>query len=184
MASSKYDDTSGDADGHTMMMKILERLQDALYEETTVSLPTFDDEDSDDEQATPWNVATTSSGSKFREQVRAFESKNLDIFDVEKDAEYTFEMSRVHSEFQDIVESGIHDVLQDEFSVSPRAFYVNLLKLRNEDNDIDSTFEAFKNKENGTEILQILFSVLSFEDFARDMKFKAAVARKKGRCKK
>ena len=39
-----------------------------------------DDEDSDDEQATPWNVATTSSGSKFREQVRAFESKNLDIF--------------------------------------------------------------------------------------------------------
>ena len=98
MASSKYDDTSGDADGHTMMMKILERLQDALYEETTVSLPTFDDEDSDDEQATPWNVATTSSGSKFREQVRAFESKNLDIFDVEEDAEYTFEMSRVHSD--------------------------------------------------------------------------------------
>ena len=43
---------------------------------------------------------------------------------------------------------------------------------------------AFKNKENGSEILQILFSVLSFEDFARDMKFKAAVARKKGRCKK
>ena len=77
MASSKYDDTSGDADGHTMMMKILERLQDALYEETTVSLPTVDDEDSDDEQATPRNVATTSSGSKFREQVRAFESKNL-----------------------------------------------------------------------------------------------------------
>ena len=42
MASSKYDDISGDVDGYTMMMKILERLQDALYEETTVSLPTFE----------------------------------------------------------------------------------------------------------------------------------------------
>ena len=79
-------------------------------------------------------MATTSSGSKFREQVRAFESKNLDIFDVEEDAEYTFEMSRVHAEFQDIVESGIHDILRSEFSVSPKDFYVNLLKLRNKDN--------------------------------------------------
>ena len=185
MASSKYDDTSGDEEGYSMMMKILERLQDALYEETAVSLPTFEDEASDDEQLTSWNVPTTNSGKEFREKIRAFESNNLGIFDVEKNTEeYTFEMSRVHSEFQEIVESGIHEVLRNEFSVSPRDFYLNLLKLRNKDNKIDGTFEAFKNKENGSEILQILFSVLSFEDFARDMKLKASVARRKGQFKK
>ena len=55
-----------------------------------------DDEASEDEQLTSWTVPRTSSGSEFGDKIGAFESNNLGIFDVEKNAEYTFEMSRVH----------------------------------------------------------------------------------------
>ena len=69
-------------------------------------------------------------------------------------------------QFQEIIENEIIHILEEDFSLTPREFYVELLKLKDDTN-------------NSTEIMQILFSVLSFEDFARDMKQKAKTIRLK-----
>eukprot|EP00943_MAST-04B_sp_MAST-4B-sp1_P002629 g2629.t1 len=150
---------------------ILERLQDALFEECTVNMPSFDylSDDEDATQTTQWNV-TTKEGRAFRGQIEEFENKYLDVFDIDDDDEYTFEMSKIHKEFQNIVENEICLVLEGEFSMTPREFYTQLLKLRSCE---DIKLINAKNKESSTEIMQIFFSVLSFEDFARDMRRKA-----------
>ena len=193
MASKKTNDDDRDGgvakdEGETPTLSlILERLQDALFEEYRLDMPKFDDEDSDEDAENGnvnnlWNVKQTQDGRNFREEIEKFEDAYIPIFDIDEDEEYTFEMSNIHKEFQQIIESEICNILENEFSMTPKTFYKLLLKFRDdESNNVDKITSSSLNskKEDSSEIMQILFSVLSFEDFVRDFKRKAKINRMK-----
>ena len=66
--------------------------------------------------------------------------------------------------------------------MTPKTFYKLLLKFRDdESNNVDKITSSSSNgkKEDSSEIMQILFAVLSFEDFVRDFKRKAKINRLK-----
>ena len=113
MSSSK----KNDEEEKPSLSLILERLQDALFEEATVVMPKFDDEE-DNNVNNQWNVKITQDGRNFREEIEKFENTYLNVFDIDDDEEYTFEMSKIHKKFQEIIENEIIHILEEDFSLT------------------------------------------------------------------
>ena len=169
--SEKIQDAVGEQSSK-LLSKVLERLQDALFEPCNLVVRKSDSEDDSDDDndqgfdLSQWNVPTNHSGAEFRERMKEFEEENYSAF-TDVDEEYTLQHTSIHNRFQSLIEDEIVSILQDEFDISNRDFYRLLRTLQ------DNTRESELLFNGSAELLGLLNNILDFESFCKDMKAKA-----------
>ena len=169
--SEKTQDAVGE-ENSKLLSKVLERLQDALFEPCNIVVRKSDTEgESDDENnegfdLAQWNVPTNHSGAEFRKRVQEFEEENYSAF-VNMGDEYTLQHTSIHNRFQSLIEDEIVSILQDEFNISNREFYRLLRRLQ------DNTEESELLFNGSAELLGLVSNMLDFESFCKDMRAKS-----------
>ena len=179
--SEKTQDGIGEQNSE-LLSKVLARLQDALFEPCAVAVGLVDEAggkmDSDEESdqgvdLSQWNMPSSNSGAEFRERIQEFEVEHFPAF-LNTSDEFTLEQTNIHGQFQSMFEDEIVSILQDEFGITNREFYMLL-------NTLQKNAEESELLYNGSaELLGLLHTILDFEYFCKDMKAKAV--KLKGDC--
>jgi len=148
----RVEDSDSEADSDDVVMRVLEELEDMLFEPCTV-----------DGEA--WN-RETKAGKTFREEVRALEVAARDDF---AGPGYRLEQTEHHRRYCALVERHCDDFLRTQGYDA--AGFVAMLRRLGRQRDAPSWKRA-----GATEIVNILLQAADFELFARDMAAKAATS--------